>query len=273
MNAFERLLQRLTLRPGDDPGWWIGGAGSGGVTANNRLYGGLVIAQAVVAAARTFPDRQMHSMHANFLRPGRPDSDITYQVIATKHGRSFGTCTVAALQDGKPILTMLASFSAFEGGPSHQATMPEAPAPLTLPNRDALRGRDPSRSAVIDVRLCDPLTGSEPLPPAKRVWMKPTAPLPEDPVMQLAVLVYATDRTLLGTAWRPHADRGQLAGASLDHSIWIHAPARFDDWLLYTMDSPAAAHGRGLVHGHLYRADGTLIASVSQQGTLTFSPR
>jgi acyl-CoA thioesterase-2 len=103
--------------------------------------------------------------------------------------------------------------------------------------------------------------------------MKPTAPLPEDPVMQLAVLVYATDRTLLGTAWRPHADRGQLAGASLDHSIWLHVPARFDDWLLYTMESPAAAHGRGLVHGHLHRADGTLIASVAQQGTLTFSPR
>ncbi|MEM1230286.1 MAG: acyl-CoA thioesterase domain-containing protein [Pseudomonadota bacterium] len=273
--AFERLLRRLDLKEtgGDDNlRCFSGGAGSGAVTAENRLYGGLVLAQAAVAAGRCFAPRELHALHANFLRPGRPDLDIRYEVMVSKQGRSFDTCTIQAMQQDKPILSMLASFGDFRPAPSHQQPMAEAPEPQGLPNRDALRGRDPAQAAVIDVRLCDPLTGRDPLPPRKRVWLKPVGTVPEDPVLQLGLLVYATDRTFLGTAWRPLADQGTLAGASLDHSLWLHSPARFDDWLLYDMESPVARHERGLVRGDLFQRDGRLLASVAQQGTLTYRP-
>lgn len=272
MNAFERLLRRLQLTRDSERGF-VGGAGTGGVTEANRLYGGLVLAQAVVAAARTVDSsRPLHALHASFLRPGRPDSDIFFDVVTTKAGRSFDTRTVTALQDDKPILQMLVSFAANEPSVSHQTNAPVAPDPLSLPNRDVLRGRDPERSAVIDVRMCSPMTERTPLAPHKQVWLRPTQAIPEDPVLHMALLVYATDRTFLSTAWRPHADQGQMAGASLDHSLWLHEPVDFSDWLLFDMQSPAARHGRGLVQGSLYRRDGQLIGNVSQQGTLTYRP-
>ncbi|MFK7913264.1 MAG: acyl-CoA thioesterase [Pseudomonadales bacterium] len=272
MNAFDRLLRRLALDR-EDSDTFIGGAGSGGVTEKNRLYGGLVLAQAAVAVARTVDDsRPLHALHANFLRPGRPDSDIRFAVQRTKTGRSFDTRTVTALQNDKPILQMLASFAPNTAAVAHQTSAPDAPEPLTLPNRDVLRGRDPDRSAVIDVRMCSPMVDRTPLPPRKQVWLKPTQPLPPDPVIHMAMLVYATDRTLLSTAWRPHADQGQMAGASLDHSIWLHEAVNFNDWLLFDMESPSARNGRGLVHGSLYQRDGLLLGNVTQQGTLTHRP-
>lgn len=271
MNAFARLLRRLDLAQ-EAPQHFVGGAGSGGVTEANRLYGGLVLAQAAVAAARTVPDLPLHALHGFFLRPGRPERDIHFHVDVSKAGRTFHTRTVTATQDDKPILQLLSSFSSNREDVAHQSPMPAAPAPDQLPNRDQLRGRDPSRSAVIDVRLCDALTDKTPLAPEKRVWLKPTESLPADPIIHMALLVYATDRTFLSTAWRPHADRGQLAGASLDHSLWLHDQVRFDDWLLFHMHSPAARHGRGLVQGSLYQRDGALLGNVAQQGTLSYRP-
>lgn len=271
MSAFARLLRRLDLQRRSDLEF-VGGAGVGGVTEANRLYGGLVLAQAAVAAARTVPGWPLHSLHAQFLRPGRPDADILFRVDRTKEGRSFHTRTVTASQAGKPILQMLTSFAQNRSGVRHQEPMPEAPNAEGLPNRDQLRGRDPRRSAVIDVRLCDPLTDRTPLPAHKRVWLKPTEPIPADPVLHMAILVYATDRTFLSTAWRPHADRGTLAGASLDHSVWLHEQVQFDDWVLFDMVSPSASHQRGLVQGALYGADGGLLGNVMQQGTLNHRP-
>lgn len=272
MNAFERLLRRLELAPaGADV--FIGGAGTGGVTEANRLYGGLVLAQAAVAAARTVDaKRPLHALHASFLRPGRPDTQIRFKVQTTKSGRSFDTRTVTALQQDKPILQMLTSFAPNVPAVAHQTTAPAVPAPLSLPNRDTLRGRDPDRAAVIDVRMASPLTGRDALPPHKQVWLKPTQPIPDDPVLHMGLLVYATDRTFLSTAWRPHADQGQLAGASLDHSLWLHDQVDFSDWVLFDMHSPAARNGRGLVLGALYDQSGVLLGNVSQQGTLTHRP-
>ena len=272
LNAFERLLRRLDLTPAE-PDRFIGGAGSGGVTEANRLYGGLVLAQAAMAAARTVTEaRPLHSLHANFLRPGRPDADIHFDVLRTKTGRSFDTRTVTALQNDKPILQMLASFAPNSAEVAHQTTAPDAPEPLSLPNRDVLRGRDPERSAVIDVRMCSPMVDRTPLPPRKQVWLKPTQALPNDAALHMAMLVYATDRTLLSTAWRPHADQGQMAGASLDHSVWLHEAVNFNDWLLFDLESPSARNGRGLVHGSLYQRDGLLVGNVTQQGTLSHRP-
>ncbi|MGI9326978.1 MAG: acyl-CoA thioesterase [Pseudomonadales bacterium] len=271
MSAFARLLRRLDLAQEDDT-LFVGGSGGRGVTEANRLFGGLVLAQAAVAAARTVPDLPMHALHGFFLRPGRPDRDIRFAVDVTKAGRSFHTRSVTATQEGKPILQLLASFAANRADVAHQPTMPSAPAPEGLPNRDQLRGRNDSQSAVIDVRLCDALTERTPLPAHKRVWLRPTEAVPADPVVHMALLVYATDRAFLSTAWRPHADKGQLAGASLDHSLWLHDAVTFDDWLLFDMHSPAARHGRGLVQGTLYQPSGRLLGNVAQQGTLTYRP-
>ncbi len=276
---FNKLLARLNLETENE--WtFIGGSGVGGVTEANRLFGGLVVAQAVVAAARTATSLALHSMHAYFLRPGRPDAAIQFAVEPIKQGKNFQTRNVQGRQGDQIIFQMLASFSHMPdmqseieaNGIRHQDPMRPAPSPLSLPNRDELRERANWQDNTIDVRLCDPLTKREPLAPTKAVWLKPSGTVPKDPITQLALLVFATDRTLLSTAWRPHADKGALQGASLDHSIWIHAPIRFDDWHLYQMHSPAAAFERGLVHGAVYRQDGVRLASVSQEGTLTHRP-
>ena len=271
MSAFDRLLKRLDLAQEAEQAF-VGRSGNRGVTEENRLYGGLVLAQAAVAAARTVPGLPAHALHGFFLRPGRPGQDIRFAVEVTKAGRRFHTRCVTAVQGDKPILQLLISFSANEPSVEHQSKMPAAPAPEGLPNRDQARGRRNQAEAVIDVRLCDPLTARVPLPGQKRVWLKPTQAVPDDPIVHLALLVYATDRAFLSTAWRPHADHGQLAGASLDHSLWLHEAPRFDDWLLYDMHSPAARHARGLVQGALYHRSGSLLGNVAQQGTLSYRP-
>ena len=268
---FEKLLARLAL-PQVEADVFVGGSGVGGVGAENRLYGGLVAAQAAVAAARTVESLPMHSLHAYFLRPGRPEQPIELRVTRTKTGRNFHSRLVLGSQGDDLIFQLLASFSANRGGPSHADPMPSAPAPTDLPNRDQARGRPGWQNMTIDVRLCDPLTATSPLPPSKRVWIKPAGRVPDDPVTQLGVLVFATDRAFLSTAWRPHAAHGTLHGASLDHALWFHDDVRFDDWLLYDMHSPVAANGRGLVWGGLYDPQRGRVASASQEGTLTHRP-
>ena len=262
----DRLIRRLDLQPAG-PDNFTGGAGTGGVTTDDRLFGGLVVAQAAVAAARTAGEFAMHSMHAYFLRPGRPEADIEFRVSRSKEGRNFKVRSVEAWQSDQRILQLQASFSRGEEGPCHQQDMPATPPPLELPNRDALRGRD-WQHMPLDLRMASEITGSQPLPPRQDIWLRPTGPLPDDPVIHLGLLAYVSDRTLLETAWRPHCDLGELAGASLDHSLWLHRSPRLDDWHLYTMESPAAGAGRGLVHGAIYDAAGNRVCSVAQEGVL-----
>ncbi len=264
---FQKLLARLDLQTESE---WVhvGGSGVGGVTADNRLYGGLVLAQAGMAAMRTVPELHMHSLHAHFLHPGRPDADIRYVVEPVKTGRNFHVRNVRAEQSGSTIFQLTASFSHRTEEVSHQAEMPDAPEPLSLPNRDQLRGRRNWAEQPIDVRLCDPTIEDRALPPHKRVWIKPQASLGDDERLHTAVLLYASDRAFLSTAWRPHAGTGSQAGASLDHAVWLHAPVNFNDWLLYQMESPVARFQRGLVQGAIYDAAGQRIASVAQEGLL-----
>ena len=263
----DRLLRRLQLResPEDE---FLGGAGEGGIGGEARLFGGLVAAQAFVAAARTVADVAVHSLHAYFLRPGRARNDIRYRVTRSKEGRNFQVREVHAWQNDELIFQLQASFQRLETGVEHQDTMPVVADPESLPNRDALRGRSNWRDMPIDVRMATPITADTPLPAEQHIWLRMNGELPQDPALHAALVVYASDRSLLDTAWRPHAGRGSLAGASLDHAMWFHRPPRFDDWLLYTMQSPAAGGGRGLAIGGLYDRQGRRVVTVAQEGVL-----
>ncbi len=267
-----KLIDRLALtRLSGDV--FVGGGGLGSATVGDRLFGGLVAAQAVMAASRTVDAHALHSLHALFLRPGRAGADIRFAVERIKQGRNYHARLVNGIQDDELIFQCHTSFTAAGSGPSHQAPMPEAPAPETCRNRDELRGRDHWRRLPIDIRMCDPMTASDPLPPRQRIWMRCNGALPIDPELHRALLVYASDRLLLDTAWRPHADRGFSSAASLDHSVWIHAPVRMDEWNLYTMASPVAASGHGLSIGAIYHHSGTRVASVAQEGVLRVGER
>ena len=172
------------------------------------------------------------------------------------------------MQNGQCIFQLQASFMRPESGVQHAPTMPVVAEPENLPNRDQLRGRKNWAAMPIDVRMVDPITADQPLPAEQRIWLRANGDLPEDPSLHFGMLTYATDRSLLDTAWRPHADQGTLAGASLDHTIWFHEQPDMSQWLLYAMTSPVAHAARGLAFGHIFTADGRCIATVAQEGLL-----
>jgi acyl-CoA thioesterase-2 len=238
-----------------------------------RLFGGLVAAQAVMAASATAPRGDLHSLHAYFLRPGAHGVPIRFVVHRIRDGKTFTTRRVVAHQGGEAILGLESSFTLPEEGIEHQDAMPDAPPPDEVPDWEQLRAqmlRQPEavRAQPIEVRTCDPDDpDGKPQPPAKRVWMRPAGPVPDDPRIHEALLVYASDRTLLSTASRPHGlPWGKRMVASLDHAMWLHRPARFDDWVLYASHSPVARAARGLVLGAMYDRPGARIASVAQEG-------
>jgi len=240
-----------------------------------RLFGGMVAAQSVIAAGRSVePGRALHSLHAYFLRPGRHDAPIRFAVGRVRDGRSFTTRRVTAHQGGEAIFDLAASFAVPEDGIAHQDPMPEAPPPDALPDWEAVRakilGEEELRPRLspIEVRMCDPLT-TQASPARQRNWMRVRGTLPDDPLLHAAMLVYATDRTLLATAGRPHAIpwRERIA-SSLDHAVWIHESVRLDGWLLYTSESPAARSGRGVIFGAIHRPDGRRLASIAQEGII-----
>jgi acyl-CoA thioesterase-2 len=270
-----RLVSLLELEALDRD-LYLGDPGAG----EGRLFGGLVAAQSVMAAYRTLEDpleRPIHSLHAYFLRPGRYGVPIRFVVDRIRDGRSFTTRRVVAHQGGEAILTLAASFARPEEGLSHQAPMPEAPAPERLPSWYALRARargeepTPDRSAL-DVRVCDPGEFEPDAPPShqRMLWLKLRGKLPDDLVLHSAALVYASDRTLLSTAYRPAGilPGSGHRGASLDHAMWFHHPPRFDDWVLYVSESPIAHAARGLILGAMFSPDGTQIASAAQEGLI-----
>jgi acyl-CoA thioesterase-2 len=267
--ALKRLLRQLDLEA-LDADLFVGETGRGG----HRLFGGLVAAQSVMAAGRTVAeDRSLHSLHGYFLRPGRHGVPIRFVVDRIRDGRSFTTRRVKAHQGGEAIFNLSASFAKPEEGIAHQDPMPEAPDPGGLPDWEEVRAQYvPSEASVhfetaVEVRMCDlPESGAE---ARQRNWLRPRGALPDDPLVHTAALVYASDRTLLGTAARPHdLPWGKRVGASLDHAVWIHHPVHFDDWLLFAAESPVAQSARGLIFGGLYYRDGTRVASVAQEALI-----
>ena len=246
-----------------------------------RVFGGQVAGQALVAAARTVePGRHVHSLHAYFLRPGDPTVPIVYEVDRIRDGRSFTTRRVVAIQHGKAIFNLQSSFQVPEDGLAHQDPMPESPAPESLPDfqtrlapyKEAF-GDFYFRPRPIDTRHVDwnPPDRKDPLPPYQRVWLRADGKLPDDPVLHACVLTYASDMTLLDTALLPHGGSWRADGlfmASLDHAMWFHRPFRVDQWLLYVQDTPSASEGRGLGRGSIFTADGDLAVTVVQEGLI-----
>jgi acyl-CoA thioesterase-2 len=249
---------------------------------HQRVFGGQVAGQALVAAARTVgEDRQVHSLHAYFLRPGDPTIPILYEVDRIRDGRSFTTRRVVAIQHGKAIFHMSASFQAPEEGFEHAFDIPEVPPPDGLPDRRerlAARFGDRvgdllDRPQAIDTRVIDWVGDdrAESLPPYQKVWLRADGKLPDDPLLQTIVLTYASDMTLLDTALLPHGGSWfdpTLFMASLDHAMWFHRPFRADEWLLYSQDTPTATSARGLTRGLVFTQEGTLVASVVQEGLI-----
>ena len=246
-----------------------------------RVFGGQVLGQSLVAAARTVePGRLMHSMHGYFLRPGDTEIPITFGVERLRDGRSFSARRTHAYQNGVPILSMISSFQAPGEGLDHQERMPEGiPAPESLPSTaELLKEIDhPVAQAWSTQRPMDIRHVAEPVyfasGPDKvaynAVWMKTFGPMPEDQNLHRAALAYASDYTILESVLRRHGLAWATPGmsvASLDHAMWWHRPVRVDDWLLYVQESPSASGARGLATGRIFNRAGELVASVAQEG-------
>ena len=244
-----------------------------------RVFGGQVAGQALVAAARTVePDSLVHSLHAYFLRPGDTRIPILYMVDRIRDGLSFVTRRVTAVQHGRAIFSLSASFQVPEEGFDHADPMPEVPDPETLPTVSEAWGemaaeRGDHRFEIdlpFDLRNCDwgPSQRSTPLPPYQRIWLKATGELPDDPVLHACALTYASDMTLLDTALLPHGlgPIDDVFMASLDHAMWFHRPFRADEWLLYAQHTPSASGGRGFAQGEVYTREGHLAVTVVQEG-------
>ncbi|WP_406837384.1 acyl-CoA thioesterase II [Streptomyces sp. AHU1] len=254
-----------------------------------RVFGGQVAAQALVAAGRTVPeDRLAHSLHAYFLRIGDPGAPIVYSVDRIRDGRSFTTRRVVAVQHGQPIFHLSASFQAYEEGMEHQAPMPPAPDPETLPTTAeqlplyADVFTDPevverileARESV-DLRYVDAppyATVGEAREPRSQVWFRTNGKLADDPLLHVVLATYVSDMTLLDSILLAHGRggwvTGDVVGASLDHAMWFHRPFRADEWLLYDQESPSASGGRGLGQARIYTQDGRLAISVIQEGVV-----
>ncbi len=256
-----------------------------------RVFGGQVAGQALVAAGRTVPaDRPVHSLHAYFIRPGDPAVPLVYMVDRVRDGRSFTTRRVSCIQHGKTIFTLSASFHHDEPGPQHAMAMPEVPPPDTIPaNAERLEQilgpLDPRfermvRRNPIDIRVPGPLTMEAQRDPALRtasnnVWLRVDGELPDDPLLHVCLMTYASDMTLLDSVLLAHGLSwvdGRTIGASLDHAMWFHRPFRADRWLLYAQESPVAAGARGLARGEVFTADGDLVVSVVQEGLIRTRP-
>jgi acyl-CoA thioesterase-2 len=250
-----------------------------------RIFGGQVAGQALVAAGRTVEKGNTHSLHAYFLRPGDPTTPIIYEVDRIRDGRTFTTRRVSAIQHGQAIFHLSASFQPDEPGPEHQMPMPEAPDPETVPNFEERIAKIPTEKLPEDVRAW--IRRERPIevrsvgagspfdhtkrPPAQLTWIRARGTLPDSLLLHQCVVAYASDMTLLDTITLPHgivwAD-GSYAMASLDHAMWFHRPFRADEWLLYAQESPIAHGARGFATGRLFTRDGTLVVSVAQEGLL-----
>ena len=259
-----------------------------------RIFGGLVISQALVAVMRTVDTAfRPHSLHAYFILPGDPAVPILYEVDRLRDGRSFATRRVVARQSGAAIFALSASFHCEEAGYEHQLPMPDVPQPESLLSENDMVTQFPDllpanvlryfqRERAIELRpvslkryLGMRLSDEEQAKTTQNVWFRASGPLPDDPAIHLAVLAYASDMTLIDTVMVPHAKsvfQPDIQAASLDHAMWFHRKFRMDDWLLYAQDSPSTSGALGLARGLIYTRDGTLIASVAQEGLVRPRP-
>ena len=247
-----------------------------------RVFGGQVAGQALVAAGRTVDTGRVHSLHAYFLRPGDPNVPILYDVDRIRDGRSFATRRVVAIQHGRAIFNLSASFHVDERGFEHQMAMPDVPDPESLPTfaermapfADKMgdwyhRPRPIDQRHISDPRRARRAKGDGPGPPHQKVWMRADGTLPDDPMLHACVVAYASDMTLLDSIVMPHQDIWDDHGlmmASLDHAMWFHRPIRADEWFLYDQTSPSANGARGLAEGHIFTTDGRLAVTVVQEG-------
>ena len=268
----ERIEENLFRGTSPDQSW-------------QRVFGGQVIAQALVATQRTVPDdRHCHSLHAYFMRPGDPAAPIVYDVDRIRDGGSFTTRRVVAIQHGHAIFSLSASFQKDEPGLSHQATMPEVPDPDELPHGEALnetilkQAPEPVkrywlRPRPIEFRPVsfDHYLTRDKLEPIQQVWVRCPGDIGDDRALNAAVLAYLSDMTLLDTSLFAHGlsvfDKS-IQAASLDHAMWFHRPAKVSEWMLYSQDSPSSSGARGLTRGALFSRSGELIASVAQEGLI-----
>lgn len=251
--------------------------------ASQRVFGGQVIAQSLVAAYRTVPDdRLCHSLHAYFIRPGDPKVPIIYQVDHSRDGGSFTTRRIVAIQHGKQIFNMAASFHVREESWDYQHEMPEVDGPENLKElrerRLEIVDRIPEdmredfvSPRAIEMRDVGPLDLLDPEPASDRhhVWFRVARPIEDTPALHHCLLAYASDMSLLGSSLRPHGLTwlsGRVMSASLDHAMWLHQPIKFDEWHLYSMDAPFTGNGRGFNRGLIFNESGQLVASVAQEG-------
>jgi acyl-CoA thioesterase-2 len=255
-------------------------------TSWQRVFGGQVVGQALVAAQRTVdPARRVHSLHSYFMRPGDSTVSIVYEVERLRDGGSFTTRRVTAIQNGEAIFSLEASFQVEEEGLDHQFPMPlDVPPPETLMNgRELIAAygeRVPEnirryweRDRPIEMKpvFLEHYTSREKLPPVQQIWIRVTGPVPDDRATQSVVLAYLSDLTLLDTSTFAHGRAlfdPDIQAASLDHAMWFHRPHRLDGWLLYSQDSPSASGARGFTRGLIYSEDGRLVASVAQEGLI-----
>ncbi|MEQ1707873.1 MAG: acyl-CoA thioesterase II [Terricaulis sp.] len=247
-----------------------------------RIFGGQVVAQALLAAYKTIEGRPCHSLQSYFIRPGDPNLPVLYQVEHSRDGRSFTTRRVIAIQKGVQIFNMACSFQLPETGFDHQSAMPPTSAPTELiEERERLRAEFADQpdnvhhwrgELPIEMRAIQPVSMRDPKPaaPEQRIWFRARGDVGDDIVMNQALLAYASDYSLLGTAMRPHGVSWMsgVQTASLDHTIWFHRPTNFSRWHLYVQDSPSASGARGFNRGAIYRDDGVLVASTAQEGLI-----
>jgi acyl-CoA thioesterase-2 len=255
--------------------------------SRERIYGGQVIAQSLLAAYETVEDRVCHSLHCYFIRPGDPNVPIVFEVDRSRDGGSFTTRRVIAVQHGQQIFNLAASFQAQEEGLEHQSPMPDAPRPDEVEDdievrRRQLAGAPPEvrawleRPQPIEMRTAGgrSFADGEKLEPVQQVWFRAKDSIGPDVPLQQVILAYASDMSLLGTSVRPHGvgwgpGGGGLMMASLDHAMWFHRPTDFNEWHLYHQESPSASGGRGHNLGYVYRAsDGALVATCAQEGLM-----
>jgi acyl-CoA thioesterase-2 len=306
LGPLEDLLDVLNLEPADSARPGAGGAaddnqsdfgvadvdvfiGRSQPMPHGRVFGGQVLAQSIIAAGRTVNDlddaadhpRRIHSLHGYFLRPGDSDHPIRFTVERLRDGRSFSARRVHAIQYGKPILSMITSFQTDAVGLDHQDHIPAAPDPERMETlAEVFAGVDDpqanfwSKDKAIDLRHVEGAIYIRPgrqLASRQSVWLKAIGQMPEDPLVNAAVLAYCSDYSLLEPVLRKHglawSDR-RLRVASLDHAMWFHRPMRADDWILYTQSSPSASSGRGLAAARMFNTDGALLATVAQEGMI-----
>ena len=249
-----------------------------------QVFGGQVLGQALSAASATVEERHVHSLHAYFLRAGDVEADIVYIVDRARDGKSFSNRRVVAIQHGRQIFNMTASFQKVEDGLEHQSAMPEIPPPEALSDIRELTAavlekipekmrRYYTHERPFEIRPVQPvaLLSAEPAEPKQVFWVKTVDSLPDDSEIHRNLLAYVSDYQLVATSTLPHGvpfERGRLQLASLDHAMWFHRPFRLDDWLLYSMDSPNACGARGLARGEIFTRSGVMVASTAQEGLI-----